>query len=116
MVRMPLDGIPRCVHCGVKEGMWHITGCPSEIPQQAPRDPLLVEREKTHGDFRKNGEQWDKLVNALDIANHDIKPEMKLAIAMICLKLSRICSGQPFEKDHWLDIAGYAKLGSESCE
>jgi len=98
----------RVLHCGQD-------ACPG-IKLSSARDPLLVEREKTHGSFKKNGEQWDKLVNALDIVNHDIKPEMKLAIAMICLKLSRLCSGQPFEKDHWLDIAGYAKLGAEACE
>ena len=34
---------------------------------------------------------------------------------MIALKLSRILSGQSNFKDHWDDIAGYAKLGSEAC-
>jgi hypothetical protein len=35
---------------------------------------------------------------------------------MIALKLSRILSGQANFKDHWNDIAGYAKLGSEACD
>ena len=34
---------------------------------------------------------------------------------MIALKLSRILSGQSNFKDHWDDIAGYAKLASEAC-
>jgi len=34
---------------------------------------------------------------------------------MIALKLSRILSGQADFKDHWDDIAGYAKLASEVC-
>jgi hypothetical protein len=38
------------------------------------------------------------------------------ALDMIALKLSRILSGQANFKDHWDDIAGYAKLGAEACE
>jgi hypothetical protein len=43
-------------------------------------------------------------------------PVHREALDMIALKLSRILSGQANFKDHWDDIAGYAKLGSEACK
>jgi hypothetical protein len=36
-------------------------------------------------------------------------------MTMIMVKIAR-ASCNPREKDHWLDIAGYAKLGAEVCE
>ena len=30
---------------------------------------------------------------------------------MICTKISRILSGQHDFEDHWLDVAGYSRLG-----
>lgn len=36
--------------------------------------------------------------------------DMKEALDMICLKMSRILSGKANTKDHWTDIAGYATL------
>lgn len=82
-----------------------------------PRDPILVEHEKLHGYFPKNAQIWQKLCfmlndNATVLANDS----QRLAISMIFLKLSRIMSGQVKERDHWNDIAGYAKLGSEACD
>jgi hypothetical protein len=34
---------------------------------------------------------------------------------MICLKLARLLQ-HPEVQDHWDDIAGYAKLGSNGCD
>jgi len=80
------------------------------------RDPLLVEREKTHGDFRLVARVAQDLKEV--IAKYDCKGmpmTQREALDMICTKIARICQ-QPIEKDHWIDIAGYAKLGSEACE
>ena len=85
---------------------------------ESPRDPLLVEREKTHGSFQTNAQ----ISQALKHIIHDnIKPcgfkdIHREALDMIALKISRICSGQADTKDHWDDIAGYAKLGAEACK
>jgi hypothetical protein len=89
---------------------------------ESPRDPLLVEREKTHGSFKKNAD----LSQAIKKIMHDpfgetVHPYVlssvhKEALDMIALKLSRILSGQANFRDHWDDIAGYAKLGAEACE
>lgn len=90
-----------------------------------PRDPLLQEREKTHGKFAENAAvtQRLKLIIRGDGPSAPINTgfdRMKMvhreALDMIALKLSRILSGQANFKDHWDDIAGYAKLGSEACD
>ena len=81
------------------------------------RDPLLVERGKTHGDFANNA----AISQALKRIIHDtailrnFSNVQREALDMIALKLSRILSGQANFKDHWDDIAGYAKLVSEAC-
>ena len=64
----------------------------------------------------------------MDTANHDgkdverfpssvgydrLSPVQREAVDMICLKLSRIISGQSHFRDHWDDIAGYARLATE---
>lgn len=87
----------------------------------APRDPLLIEREKTHGSFRNNAmiSQEFKAIFARTqrgYADAITNVSHLEALDMIALKLSRILSGQANFKDHWDDIAGYAKLGAEACE
>lgn len=77
------------------------------------RDPILVEREKTHGDFRKNAQVFNEISSRLPDC---LSGPQRLAVVMIVAKLARIHSGNSKEKDHWLDIAGYAKLGAEACE
>lgn len=75
---------------------------------------LIVERNKTHGDFQSNAkisQELKQLLRALTTAPlTDVQQE---ALDMICLKISRICSGQAGYADHWADIAGYAKLAEQ---
>lgn len=81
------------------------------------RDPLLQEREKTHGSFEKNAAISQELKHIIHVRSKDIEsPSHREALDMIALKLSRILSGQADFKDHWDDIAGYAKLASEACD
>lgn len=82
------------------------------------RDPLLQEREKTHGSFYKNAlaSQTIKQVYRHNRTDDFLKVEHREALDMIALKISRILSGKANEKDHWKDIAGYAKLGEEACD
>ena len=42
--------------------------------------------------------------------------DQKESIHMIIAKLSRILYGNPNHVDHWIDIAGYAKLVSDRLE
>lgn len=80
---------------------------------------LLKEREETHGSFQNNAEISQELKDIIHTAISDLgeaTPVQKEAIDMICLKLSRIASGQAHFKDHWDDIAGYATLAADELE
>lgn len=79
------------------------------------RDPLLTEREATHGDFGTNAKISQALKGIIQPYAKDLSAVHREALDMICLKISRILSGQAGYKDHWDDIAGYAKLGAETC-
>lgn len=81
------------------------------------RDPLLMEREKTHGSFERNA-IISQAIKDIFKKYHDYPMHVAQveALDMIALKISRILSGQSSFKDHWDDIAGYAKLASEACD
>lgn len=82
-----------------------------------PRDPLLEEREKTHGSFCNNAHISQSLKTALGHHHQTsvLSPVHQESLDMICLKLSRIVSGKAEYRDHWDDIAGYARLAAEEC-
>ena len=80
------------------------------------RDPLLVERQKTHGDFSDHA-RITQALKAIMVKNgqHGLCPEHQESLDMIVHKIGRILAGNPIFHDHWDDIAGYAKLGAEAC-
>lgn len=88
----------------------------AQAQQKRTRDPLLQEREKTHGLFEQNAQISQQLKAIFEAGSHNRPHVQNEALDMIALKLSRIMSGQGGFKDHWDDIAGYAKLGSEACD
>lgn len=78
---------------------------------------LLAERAKTHGDYRVHARVTQRL-------KHSIRPEpgyvalnesQMEAIDMIFHKIGRVIAGNANFKDHWDDIAGYAKLVANQC-
>ena len=78
---------------------------------------LLNERQKTHGSFEDNARISQALkVLFVNEGFGDLCDVHREALDMIALKLSRILSGQADFKDHWRDIAGYAKLGEEKAK
>lgn len=80
---------------------------------------LLAERNLTHGSFEQNALISQRLKEQIRRHCHgynDLPDVCKESIDMICLKLSRILSGQHNFKDHWDDIAGYAKLAADRCK
>ncbi len=81
-----------------------------------PRDPLLAEREKTHGRFSNTARYAQGIKTVLAELNPSVGPAQREALDMIATKIARIISGAHMTKDHWDDIAGYAKLGSEACD
>ncbi len=86
-------------------------------PNNRVREALLVEREKTHGSFQRNADISQAFKNVFKTYDYlTMSAVHREALDMIALKLSRILSGQAGFKDHWDDIAGYAKLASEACK
>lgn len=78
-------------------------------------DEVLQDRKQIHGDFSldagmaqrlktllRDGENWSKLSSV-----------EREALEMICTKLGRIMVGNHRHKDHWDDVAGYARLVSQ---
>lgn len=78
------------------------------------RDPILIEREKTHGSYAMQAHTSQVLKGIM--RGKILRARQQEALEMICVKISRILNGDPLTKDHWDDIAGYAKLGSEACD
>ncbi len=78
---------------------------------------LLAEREKTHGSFEvhANNTQMLKDVMHSNAKWHELPNQHKEALDMIVHKIGRIMAGNPNFHDHWDDIAGYARLGSQAC-
>lgn len=76
---------------------------------------ILAERGQTHGDFSSQAECAQDLKKAFhNWAQYNTQtPYMKEAVDMILHKLARVAAGDPFVKDHWDDIAGYATLVSD---
>lgn len=89
---------------------------------------LIATRGKTHGDYGDHArctqaikaimQQFiiirpasDTPENAYDLLN-DTQRE---SLDMIAHKIGRILAGDPDFRDHWDDIAGYAKLVAERC-
>lgn len=78
---------------------------------------LLNERQKTHGDYGDHA----RLTQALKDKMFDEEGWVRLndcqkeALHMIAHKIGRILAGNPSFKDHWDDIAGYAKLVADRC-
>ena len=79
---------------------------------------LLQQRETTHGPFKDSAEFSQALKflfrNQTSWLRMDVR--QKEALDQISIKLGRIFSGRASFKDHWDDVAGYAKLGAEACD
>lgn len=79
---------------------------------------ILNERGKTHGNFDDNARLAQKLKSVFrsEVRYERLTPVQHEAIDMILHKISRIGAGNSSFKDHWDDIAGYAKLVSDRCD
>ena len=79
---------------------------------------ILAERGKTHGDFGDNAEISEGIMALLarGPSYEHLTSVQVHALRMIALKMSRICSGNPNEKDVWADCAGFATLALERIQ
>lgn len=79
-------------------------------------ETILAERSITHGNFSDQAELAQRFKQIAMYNFNSSRPltaVQREALSMILLKISRIIAGDPNHKDHWDDIAGYAKLVSE---
>lgn len=81
-----------------------------------PTESILAARNKTHGSFEMNAAISQGIKGVFSYGQMPVKVAHREALDMIALKMSRILSGQADFQDHWDDIAGYAKLGSQACD
>lgn len=85
-------------------------------PQNQPHvkiDALLDERAKTHGEYTGHAEISQRL--KAHWKNHNLTDVQHESLDMIAHKIGRILAGDPDFRDHWNDIAGYAKLAADRC-
>lgn len=80
----------------------------AELLQELQR--ILSDRNYEHGDAREQFDLYFALRSTLFNKPLELESFMAQSIDMVLTKLSRIASGQAHNKDHWIDIAGYAIL------
>ena len=84
-------------------------------------DELLATRDSSHGKYEDTAhiaQEFKSVAHAYWGAYHDrrLNNMQREAIDMICTKMGRIVAGDNNFKDHWIDIAGYAKLCADRCK
>ena len=77
-----------------------------------PITDILTERGKNYGPFVNQAESSQNLKDTLhDTEGWPLLPaDMREALEVIAMKMSRIVHGNPNHVDSWDDIAGYARL------
>lgn len=92
--------------------------------EQAHQDEtaaLVAERGSTHGDFTDHARITQDIKQVMyreaaarrERGQPDLTDTQKEALEMIAHKIGRIIAGNASFKDHWDDIAGYARITSE---
>lgn len=85
-------------------------------------EEILAERQKTHGSYEDHAYMTQHLKDVLKAGDPfnkkyaSLSPRHRESLDMILHKIGRIMAGDPNVNDHWDDIAGYAKLGSQACK
>ena len=75
-----------------------------------PEDPILQKKQETHGEYYENASVAQALKAHMRPHLVGASVDIRESVDLICTKLGRICAGDPTYKDHWDDIAGYARL------
>lgn len=122
------DVLSNCPHtyCPTKDACFTSMQCREPTKTSTGNDTtvaLLTQRSKTHGDFDDNSRISQALKHVIAVENiaRQTRGQLPLpshtreAIDMILHKISRAVAGDADFRDHWDDIAGYAKLVSERC-
>jgi hypothetical protein len=80
-------------------------------------EEILAERAKTHGEYLTHAQITQDLKTILHtrVGWTCLNQPQKESLDMIAHKIGRILNGNPNYRDHWDDIAGYAKLVADLC-
>lgn len=73
-------------------------------------EEIIAQRESTHGDFTDNSAVAQSIKTIIRHSVSHLSDVQAEALDFIASKIGRICSGNANERDHWVDIAGYATL------
>lgn len=75
-------------------------------------DATIAGRKAVHGDYATQSLVSMNLLRAMRQATgyYYLSSAQEEALLLIAVKIGRILTGNPNEKDHWHDIAGYARL------
>jgi hypothetical protein len=78
---------------------------------------LLAARARTHGDFKDQANYTQQLKFAMEGSEGwaGLNVCQRESLHNIAQKIGRILAGDPDFRDHWDDIAGYARLVAERC-
>jgi hypothetical protein len=89
-------------------------------PEETNVDAILDSRGKDYGKFIEGAEIMQMLKrlvhNYIEQRQTPLAFDQREAIDMIIHKLGRIINGNPDKVDHWVDVAGYAKLVADRLE
>jgi len=93
---------------------------PELIQEDTNIDQTLDERAKDYGRFKDSAALMQSIKRLLadHARRHDktFADDQWEALEMIVHKMARIVNGNPDKVDHWVDIAGYAKLVADRLQ
>jgi hypothetical protein len=72
-------------------------------------DTVTVDRQKDYGEAE---DSFSDIARLWSVILHEDVSSKEVALCMIALKIAR-CNNGDYKRDSWLDIAGYAALGSQ---
>ena len=80
-------------------------------------ETLSTDRGRTHGEWIEQSKIEADLKLRLRTSPYwsQMSESQQMALEAICMKMSRVVTGDPKFADHWDDIAGYALLGKRRC-
>lgn len=102
----------------IEESIKDFIPMPGPIMEAKPEPDIIVERNKTHGEFGDNARVSQSIKRILRAEpGWDLLTDTEReAMDMIALKFSRLLSGKALELQHWEDVVGYARLAEKLCK
>ena len=79
-------------------------------------DEILDRRHQTHGAFMDVAAVAVVMRHIILDRRPNLMPDQEEALTLICTKIARIVNGDPNEREHWLDVAGYAQLVADRLD